>query len=88
MLTVTKETLSVKTFKVNKKFAYLQCDNAYNPERPHCHNMIKDGDEYLTVIWTFDDGNKMRYDFCEGCMRAKLSEEEIEKARVTKVGMP
>lgn len=84
MATVKKETRSVKTFKANKNFTYLQCDNAYNPERPYCHNMIKDGDEYLTVLRKFDTGDIMRYDFCEGCMRAKLSEEEIEKIRVQK----
>lgn len=86
MAKVKKETRSVRTFKVNKnsKYQYMQCDNAYNPERPFCHNTIKDGDEYLTVILTFDDGYKMRYDFCEGCMHAKLSEEEIENARGNK----
>ena len=30
------------------------------------------------------DGYMMRYDYCEGCMRAEFSEEEIEKARSTK----
>lgn len=84
MATVKKETLSVKTFKAKKNFTYLQCDNAYHPEHPYCHNTIKDGDEYLTAIRKFDTGDIMRYDFCEGCMRAKLSEEEIEKERVTK----
>lgn len=83
---VKKETSSVRTFKAKKNdlYKYIQCDNAYDPKRPYCHNTIKDGDEYLTVICKFDTGDIMRYDYCEGCMRAKLSEEEIEKIRVPK----
>lgn len=81
---VKKETRSVKTFKAKKNTTYLQCDNAYNPEHPYCHNTIKDGEEYLVAICKFDDGYMMRYDYCEGCMRAKFSEEEIDKARPTK----
>lgn len=86
MASVKRETFCVKTFKAkrNDTYKYLQCENAYNPELPHCHNTIKDGDEYLTVLYEFDDGCKMLYDFCEGCMRAKLSEEEIEKLREAK----
>lgn len=63
---------------------YLQCDNAYNSEHPYCHNTIKDGEEYLVEIYKLDDGCKMRYDYCKGCMRAKFSKEEIENARVVK----
>lgn len=81
---VKKETLSVKTFKAKKNTTYLQCDNAYDPERPYCHNTIKDGEEYLMAIYKFDDGCIMQYDYCEGCMREKFSEEKIEKARGAK----
>ena len=82
---VKKETLSVKTFRSKKSVTYLQCDNAYHPaEHPYCHNTIKDGEEYLVAICKFDDGYTMRYGYCEGCMRAEFSEEEVEKARSTK----
>lgn len=86
MAAVKKETRRVRKFKANKNgaYQYIQCDNAYSPERPYCHNTIKDGDEYLTVILKLEDGCEMRYDFCEGCMHAKLSEEEIENARENK----
>lgn len=79
-----KETISVKTFKAKKNctYQYMQCDNAYDAEHfPYCKNTIQDGQEYLMVIRKYDNGCTMRYDYCEGCMRAKFSEEEIEKAR-------
>jgi len=80
-LSVKKETLSVKTFRSKKNATYLQCDNAYNQEHPYCHNTIKDGEEYLMAICKFEGGYMMRYDYCEWCMRAKFSEDEIDKAR-------
>lgn len=82
---IKNETLSVKTFKAKKNVTYLQCDNAYDAEHfPYCQNTIKDGQEYLMAIRKYDNGCTMRYDYCEGCMRAKFSEEEIKKARGVK----
>jgi hypothetical protein len=84
-LSVTKETLSVKTFRSKKNTTYMQCENAYNVERfPYCRNTIQDGQEYITRVLKFNDGYVLQRNYCEGCMRAEFSEEEIEKARPTK----
>ena len=82
---VKKETISVKTFKAGKNATYLQCSNAYSPEHPHCHNTIKDGEEYLVSVCTFDNGYTIQDYYCGGCVRAnKHLEEEFEKERGAK----
>ena len=86
---VKKETISVKTFKAGKNTTYLQCGNAYRPEHPHCHNTIKDGEEYIVSVCTFDDGYTIQDYYCEGCVRAdKHLEWEFEKAHDAKPSKP
>ena len=82
---VKKETISVKTFKAGKNATYLHCSNAYSPEHPHCHNTIKDGEEYLVSVCTFEDGYILQDYYCEGCVRDnKHLEAEFEKAHDAK----
>ena len=82
---VKKETICVKTFKAGKNSTYLQCSNAYSPEHPHCHNTIKDGEEYLVSVCTFEDGYILQDYYCEGCVRDnKHLEAEFEKAHDAK----
>lgn len=86
---VKKETISVKTFKAGKNATYLQCSNAYSPEHPHCHNTIKDGEEYLVSVCTFEDGYILQECYCEGCVRDnKHLEVEFEKAHDAKPSKP
>ena len=86
---VKKETISVKTFKAGKNATCLQCSNAYSPEHPHCHNTIKDGEEYLVSVCTFEDGYILQDYYCEGCVRDnKHLEAEFEKARGGKPSKP
>ena len=86
---VKKETISVKTFKAGKNATCLQCSNAYSPEHPHCHNTIKDGEEYLVSVCTFEDGYILQDYYCEGCVRDnKHLEAEFEKARDAKPSKP